>query len=87
MDRAPRDVKHGAEFDVSWRELNLDPHHLADLLLAVNWLISRTAEDCFVDSTGLRHYANGPSENFPALTFYFTIDDEQTCTLRYVRRA
>lgn len=87
MDRPPREVKHGAQFDASWRQLDLNPRHLEALLVAVNWLIARTADDCVADANGVRHYAHGQSENLPALTFYFTIDDQHTCTLRAVRLA
>ena len=87
MDRRLRDVRHGPEFDISWRQLNLNPKDLQALLVAVKWMIARTAEQCVSDSNGLRHYPHGSSERLPALTFYFTIDDEKTYTLRFVRLA
>ena len=87
MDRRFREVRHGAEFDTSWHELNLDPKALEPLIIAVKWLIGRTADDCPADTAGLRHYAHGESERLPALTFYFTIDDFETCTIRLVRHS
>lgn len=52
------------------------------------WVIARDAEKCarIPHTSDLRIIKTDPYPDAPALRIYFTIDDADHCTLRYVER-
>jgi hypothetical protein len=89
MDRRSRDVVHGAQFELSCRKIAevVSLEKLQQLLLAVKWLISRSADDFERTVDGISVYRYAQSDMYPGLVFYFTIDSEDQCTLRFVTLA
>jgi hypothetical protein len=86
MDRKVREVRRGPQFELSCRRIE-ERISLADmqrLLRSVTWLIGRAADDFPSDSEGLRTYVYEETSLYPSLVFYFTIDSDELCTLRYV---
>lgn len=89
MDRRVREVRHGAQFELACHEIEqfLSINDMQRLLRPVVWLIARDAEGFPADADGLRIYRYRRSTLYPSLVFYFSIDSDDNCTLRYVRRA
>jgi hypothetical protein len=71
------------------RELQPDPGRMDEALEPVEYAISQDAESFHhVQGTELRLAVSAPSPGVvPSLWIYFTIDDEDYCTLRAVVRA
>ena len=71
------------------RELQPDPRAMDEALEPIEYAISQDAESFHqVQGTELRLAIAAPSPGVvPRLWIYFTIDDEDYCTLRAVRRA
>jgi hypothetical protein len=51
------------------------------------WVIARNPEGCYsIPRTSLRVVFTDPYPDAPELRIFFTIDDDNHCTLRYVER-
>lgn len=89
MDRRIPEVVHGAQFELSCRRLapSIALENLEALLRVIKWYLSRAADDCPKDQDGLSLYRYDATEMYPDLVFYFTIDSDERCTLRYARLA
>jgi hypothetical protein len=64
--------------------LRADARRLDELLDGVTWLIANHAEDCEVVERNLRVAFTDPFPDAPAMRIYFTITDDNTCTLHWI---
>ena len=71
------------------RELQPDPRRMDEALEPIEYAISQDAESFhLVQGTELRLAVAAPSPgHLPRVWIYFTVDDEDYCTLRAVVRA
>ena len=78
-----REVVNSRYFDDQLASISADIQRLDDVLSGVVWSISRTPEVWpVVEGTHLRAAITERAGDIPRLVIYFSIDDENTCTLR-----
>jgi len=82
---SPRDVRRDPLFDSAIAAIEPNARRLDDQLRGIEWAIA-TAPYEFpqVQGTSLHLIKTDPWPGAPPLRVYFTIDDEHTCTLRWV---
>lgn len=64
--------------------LEADSPRLDELLDGVIWLIATHAEECEVVERNLRVAFTDPFPDAPAMRVYFTITNDDTCTLHWI---
>jgi hypothetical protein len=83
-----RTVVWGEDFQRQVERLQPDAERLDEQLRAVEWFVATRPERCpIMIDTRLRLVLTDPFPGAPSLRIFFTIDDEHTCTLRWVELA
>jgi hypothetical protein len=82
-----RTIRRDSLFEQLAAQIQPDARRLDDQLLGVEQIISRNAERCpRMPGTILHLIKTDPFPGAPRLRIYFTIDDENHCTLRHIEK-
>lgn len=80
-----RTVRRDQLFEQNARLIQPDAPRLDEQLQGVEWVIATNPEACpRIPGTLLRLVKTDPFPGAPPLRIYFTIDDENTCTMQYI---
>jgi hypothetical protein len=83
----PRTVVRDPIFEQLAQRLHPDVRRCDEVLMGVEWAVATNAEwFSLIPGTRLRMVITEPVGDVGALRVFFTIDDAETCTLRYVEQ-
>lgn len=83
----PRTVIRDHAFEQAARGLHPDIKRCDEVLVGVEWAVASYAEKHpQIPGTTLRLIKTDALGDTPPLRIYFTIDDDETCTLRYIEK-
>lgn len=88
MESKYRTIRHDHDYEDQARRLGLSHKRLDEVLDGVTWAIARSpAEFELMLDTGLRLVKTDPFPDAPPLRIYFTWDEDDNCTLRWIEAA
>jgi hypothetical protein len=79
-----REVTEDHTFWEQARLLEPDAKRLDQIIDAVKWLVSTHAEECHIVERNLRVAFTDPFPDAPSMRIFFTIKDENQCTLHWI---
>jgi hypothetical protein len=81
-----REVIWDYTFEEQVKLLQPDTKHLDEIIDGVTWLISTHPERCAIVESNLRVAFTDTFPDAPAMRIFFTITDDNTCTLHWIER-